>query len=89
MTQRSMSAAHRRLTVGLRPFTLLLLSPLIVLVSGAILLGLLGIFVLWLAVVGALITAIVLSDLIRRSAARFARPPLGRLERRPVGYPGG
>ena len=89
MTQRSMSAAHPRLTVGLRPFALLLLSPLIVLISMAILLGLLGIFVLWLAVVGALITAIVSSDLIRRSAARFARPPLGRLERRPVGYPGG
>jgi len=79
---------HRTLTASWRPFGILLLSPLIVVVTVAILFGLLGIFVLWLAVVGALITAIVLSDLIHRSAARLARPPLGALDHRPVGYPG-
>ena len=49
---------HRPHSAGLRPSVILLLTPLWVLTTVAILLGLLGIFVLWLAVVGALISAI-------------------------------
>ena len=67
------------------PLGILLLSPLFVIITVAILFGLLGIFVLWLTVVGGLATAIVASDLAQRSAARLARPPLGRLDQRPVG----
>jgi membrane protein implicated in regulation of membrane protease activity len=79
---------HRPRSTGLRPSVILLLTPLWVLITVAILLGLLGIFVLWLAVVGALISAIVATDLGQRFAARLARPPVGTLRHRPVGYPG-
>jgi hypothetical protein len=75
-------------TASWRPLGILLLSPLIVVLTVAILFGLLGIFVLWLIIVGGIVTAIVVSDLIQRSAARLARTPLGRLDHRPVGYPG-
>jgi hypothetical protein len=75
-------------TASWRTFGILLLSPLIVVLTVAILFGLLGIFVLWLTIVGGIVTAIVVSDLVRRSAARLARPPVGRLDHRPVGYPG-
>ena len=78
---------HRIRIAGWRPFGILLLSPLIVVVTVAILFGLLGIFVLWLIAVGGIVSAIVISDLIRRSAARLGSP-VGRLDRRPVGYPG-
>jgi hypothetical protein len=79
---------HRPHNAGLRPSVILLLTPLWVLITVAILLGLLGIFVLWLAVVGALISAIVATDLGQRFAARLARPPVGALRHGPVGYPG-
>ena len=72
-------------TASWRPFGILLLSPLIVVLTVAILFGLLGIFVLWLTIVGGIVTAIVVSDLVRRSAARLARPPVGRLDHRPAG----
>jgi hypothetical protein len=70
---------------SLQPFGLVLLSPLIVAVSIAILLALLGIFVVWLLIVAALITAIVASDLARRSMRRLAPAPA--LRQRAVGYP--
>ena len=73
--------------VRLQPLGILLLSPLIVILSAAILLGLLGIFVAWLLVVAALVTAIVVSDLTRRSMQRLA-PPAGALRQRAIGYPG-
>ena len=79
---------HRIQIASWRPFGILLLSPLIVVVTVAILFGLLGIFVLWLIAVGSIVTAIVVSDLVQRSAARLARPPVGRLDHGPVGYPG-
>ena len=79
---------HRIRIAGWRPFGILLLSPLIVVVTVAILFGLLGIFVLWLIAVGGIVSAIVVSDLVQRSAARLTRPPVGRLDHRPVGYPG-
>jgi len=78
---------RRTQTAVWRPFGILLLSPLILVVTVAILFGMLGIFVLWLATVGGIVSAIVISDLIRRSAARLGTP-VGRLDRRPVGYPG-
>jgi hypothetical protein len=79
---------HRIQIAGWRPFGILLLSPLIVVVTVAILFGLLGIFVLWLIAVGSIVTAIVASDLVQRSAARLARPPVDRLDHGPVGYSG-
>jgi hypothetical protein len=84
-----MTHAHgsRMQIASWRLFGILLLSPLIVVATVAILFGLLGIFVLWLIAVGAIVAAIVLSDLAQRSAARLARPP-ARLTHRPVGYPG-
>jgi len=72
----------------LEPLGLILLSPLIVTVSPAILLVLLGVFVLWLAIVGVLVAAIVISDLAHRTMRRFARLPAGAPARRAVGYPG-
>jgi hypothetical protein len=71
----------------LGPLTILLLSPMFVLITVAILFGLLGFFVLWLATVGTLTSAIVATDLVQRSAAWLARPPVGTLNHRP-GYPG-
>ena len=84
-----MTHAHgnRMQTASWRLFGILLLSPLIVVATVAILFGLLGIFVLWLATVGGIVSAIVISDVIRRSAACLGSPA-GRLDRRPVGYPG-
>jgi len=84
-----MTHAHgsRMQTASWRLFGILLLSPLIVVATVAILLGLLGIFVAWLIAAGSIVTAIVLSDLAQRSAARLARPP-GRLTHRSAGYPG-
>jgi hypothetical protein len=79
---------HRIQIASWRPLGILLLSPLIVVLTVAILFGLLGIFVLWLTIVGGIVTAIVVSDLVRRSTSRLARPPLGRLDHGSVGYPG-
>jgi hypothetical protein len=70
----------------LQPLGLILLSPLIIAVSIAILLALLGIFVVWLLIVAGLISAIVASDLARRSMRRLAPAPA--LRQRVVGYPG-
>jgi hypothetical protein len=70
--------------VALRPFGILLLAPLIVATSAAILLGLLGIFVVWLLIVGALVAAIVGSDIVQHSMRRLAPAP--SLRQRAVGY---
>src|SRR4051812_29995292 len=56
---------------------LALLLPFAVALTIAILLGLLGIFVAWLCIVGFMVTSIVVSDLMHRSARCFARPSLG------------
>jgi len=72
---------------GWLPLAVVVLSPLIIAASIAILLSLLGIFVVWLLIVGGLISAIVASDLIRRSLRRFAGPPIP-LRQRAVGIPG-
>ena len=79
---RAQGAAH---LTRFRPLGILLLSPLIIVLSAAILLGLLGIFVTWLLIVGALVAAIVISDLARHAMRRLAGPPVGALRQRPVG----
>jgi hypothetical protein len=56
---------RRARTRTLRPVDIVFLLPIIAPVAAAILLGLLGWFVAWLAVVGMLVTAIVFTDLAR------------------------
>lgn len=55
-------------------FGICVLAPMIVVLVIAILLALLGIFIMWLTVVGLIMAAIVASDLMRRSIRRWARP---------------
>jgi membrane protein implicated in regulation of membrane protease activity len=71
-----------------RPFAFAVLVPIFAAITAAILLGLLGIFVVWLCIVAVLITAIVANDVVRRVLRRLAPAPLGTLERRAVGIPG-
>ena len=71
-----------------RPFAIALLAPVIVATSAAILLGLLGVFVLWLSIVAVLVTAIVVADISRRLARRLTPVFIGPLERPAVGVPG-
>lgn len=71
-----------------RPFVLAMLVPIFAAITAAILLGLLGVFVVWLCIVAVLITAIVANDLGRRLLRRLAPSPLGTLERRAVSVPG-
>jgi hypothetical protein len=72
----------------LRPLVVALLAPAIVLASTAILLSLLGIFVIWLGIVAVLVTAIVIADLAHRSMRWLAPAPVGPLQRRAVGVSG-
>jgi len=71
-----------------RPLAIALLAPAIVATSVAILLGLLGVFVLWLSIVAVLITAIVVADIGHRFMRRLSPTSLGSLERPAVGVPG-
>ncbi len=71
-----------------RPFAIALLAPAIVVTSAAILLGLLGIFVLWLFIVAALVAAIVVADITRRSMRRLAPSLVAPYGRSAVGVPG-
>jgi membrane protein implicated in regulation of membrane protease activity len=71
-----------------RPFALVVLVPLFAAITAAILLGLLGVFVVWLCIVAVLITAIVARDVVRRVLRRLAPSPIGTLQRRAVGIPG-
>jgi membrane protein implicated in regulation of membrane protease activity len=71
-----------------RPFALAILVPIFAVITAAILLGLLGVFVVWLCIVAVLITAIVANDVGRRLLRRLAPSPIGPLERRAVGVPG-
>lgn len=68
-------------------FGICVLAPAIVIVVIVILLALLGIFIMWLSVVGLIMAAIVASDLVRRSLRRWARPLPGVLDPRAVSYP--
>ena len=69
---------------GLRRIGLALFVPLFTVVTIVTLLALLGVFVLWLAVVGALFGAIIMADLTHRSAPRRA-PPTAALPSGPAG----
>jgi membrane protein implicated in regulation of membrane protease activity len=71
-----------------RPLAFAMLIPLFAAITAAILLGLLGVFVVWLCIVAVLITAIVANDVGRRLLRRLAPSPIGSLERRAVGVPG-
>ena len=71
-----------------RPFALAVLVPLFAAITAAILLGLLGVFVVWLCIVAVLITAIVARDVVRRVLRRLAPSPIGTWQRRVVGIPG-
>src|SRR5262249_48824634 len=61
---------------GLRRVGLALFVPLFTVVTIVTLLALLGVFVLWLAVVGALFGAIIMADLTHRSAWRRVPPTI-------------
>ena len=85
MIQRPMAAIA---IASWRSVGIALLSPPIAILSAGILVGLLGIFVLWLTVVATLVTAIVLADLAHGLMRRIARPPIGALDQRAVGLTG-
>jgi hypothetical protein len=83
-----MVQGNRRIAAGLsRPLMIGLLAPVIVAASAAILLGLLGIFVVWLGIVAAILSAIVAADCARGSLRRLAPTLLAMLERPAVGVP--
>jgi len=71
-----------------RPFALAMLVPIFAAITAAILLGLLGVFVIWLCIVAVLVTAIVARDVVQRVLRRLAPSPIGTLQRRAVGIPG-
>jgi membrane protein implicated in regulation of membrane protease activity len=71
-----------------RPLAVAMLVPIFAAITAAILLGLLGVFVVWLCIVAILITAIVANDVIRRVLRRLAPSPIGTLQRPAVGVPG-
>jgi hypothetical protein len=84
-----MSHAVRSVTSSMsRPFVVAMLVPILAAITAAILLGLLGVFVVWLCIVAVLITAIVADDVIRRLLRRLAPSSIGTLERPAVGVPG-
>jgi hypothetical protein len=84
-----MSHAVRSVTSSMsRPFVVAMLVPILAAITAAILLGLLGVFVVWLCIVAVLITAIVADDVVRRLLRRLAPSSIGTLERPAVGVPG-
>ena len=83
-----MVQGNRRIAAGLlRPLMIALLAPVIFGASTAILLSLLGIFVVWLGIVAAILSAIVAADCARGSLRRLAPTLLATLERPAVGVP--
>lgn len=71
-----------------RPFALAILIPIFAAITAAILLGLLGVFVVWLCIVAVLISAIVAHDVGRRLLRRLAPSLIGTLQRPAIGVPG-
>jgi len=59
-----------------RPFAMAVLVPAFAAVTAAVLLGLLGVFVVWLCIVAVLITAIVAADIAHRLMRRLAPAPI-------------
>jgi hypothetical protein len=72
-------------TRTLRPIDVVLLLPIITPLTLAILLGLLGWFVAWLAIVGLLVTAIVFTDLARAVQWRLYRLPVRSIKVQAIG----
>jgi sterol desaturase/sphingolipid hydroxylase (fatty acid hydroxylase superfamily) len=70
----------------LYPLGVLLLAPVILVLTAAILLGLLGIFVTWLSVVACLLATLVALDIARRSRRLLARQPVGAGQSSTIGY---
>jgi len=80
-------AVHRMFGGLLWPLVVALCAPAIVVASAGILLSLLVIFVVWLLIVAALVSTIVLTDLVRGSMRYLALAPVW-LERRAIGVSG-
>jgi len=59
-----------------RPFAMAVLVPAFAAITAAVLLGLLGVFVVWLCIVAVLVTAIVAADIAHRLMRRLAPPPI-------------
>jgi len=78
-----MIEGHRR-TNFVWPLVIALLTPPIAAVLAVILLGLLSVFVLWLATVAAILVAILVTDGVRGSLRRLAPASVAALERRAV-----
>jgi len=78
--------AYRALDPRLETFLIIVLAPALVLITAAILVALLGIFVIWLSVVGVLFAGTVIADLAGRQRRRAGR--FGALDHRALGYPG-
>jgi len=72
------SAQHVRRFGHFRPPIVVLIAPAIVLAAVPILIGLLGIFIVWLIGVGSLIAAILVFDLIRRLLQPATRAGAGK-----------
>ena len=81
------SAPRAVLPIHIYPYGILLLSPLIAAATIIILLGLLGIFVAWLLIVAVLVSAIVVSDLARRSLRLLLKANRRAFQHRAAGYP--
>jgi hypothetical protein len=68
------AAVRRSHGIAFRLLGILLLAPAIIVLSPPILMGLLGIFVVWLAIVGTMAVTIVSYDLILMLTWRMRRP---------------
>ena len=82
------TAVFRTGTRTFRPVDILLLSPIIVPVAVIVLLLLLAWFVLWLATVGLLLTAILIADTSRAFLRRLHGAMPRTLDRRAISYQG-
>ncbi len=71
-----------------RPFAMAVLIPAFATITAAIMLGLLGVLVVWLCIVAILVSAIVAAELTHRLIRRLTPAPSGALERHAVGIPG-
>jgi hypothetical protein len=83
-----LAMSHSAASSMSRPFALAVLVPLFAAITAAILLGLLGVFVVWLCIVAVLITVIVANDVGRRLLRRLAPSLIGTLQRPAVDVPG-
>jgi hypothetical protein len=80
------SYRHRPLDPRLEAFGIVLLAPVFAAITAVILVALLGIFVIWLYVVGVLFAGTVTADLAGRWWRRARL--YGALDHRALGYPG-